>query len=174
MSWRAASLRTGLDLERLYDRPSGYATWTAFYVMSYACADGRCHTARRSPRVHPTSTSRDVSDQAFHSLSNFYCMSRCACGEGLGTRLQHIYFIIWCTGHYMQCMYVYVCLYLYTCTYIYICLYLYILVDTGSSGTVHPLTAPQTPLPPSSKTVCTMYLHSKLHVYTFLITNCLL
>ena len=49
VSWRAASLRTGLDLERLYDRPSGYATWTArsltFYVMSYACAHGRCHTA---------------------------------------------------------------------------------------------------------------------------------
>ena len=48
VSWRAASLRTGLDLERLYDRPSGHA-WTAcsltFYVLSYACAHGRCHTA---------------------------------------------------------------------------------------------------------------------------------
>ena len=43
-----------------------------------------------------------------------------------------------------------------------------------SSGAVHPPTAPQTPLPPSSKTVYTMYLHSKLHVYTVLITNCLL
>ena len=31
------------------------ATWTArsltFYVMSYACAHGRCHTARRPPHV---------------------------------------------------------------------------------------------------------------------------
>ena len=26
VSWQAAPLRTGLDLERLYDRPSGYAT----------------------------------------------------------------------------------------------------------------------------------------------------
>ena len=24
-----------------------------------------------------------------HSLSNFYCVLRCACGEGLGTRLIH-------------------------------------------------------------------------------------
>ena len=64
--------------DRPSDRPSGYATWTAFYVMSYACADGRCHTA--APGVHPTSTSRDVSDQAFPSLSNFYCVLRCACG----------------------------------------------------------------------------------------------
>ena len=32
------------------------------------------------PGVHPTSTSRDVSDQAFRSLSNFYCVLRCACG----------------------------------------------------------------------------------------------
>ena len=40
--------------------------------------------------------------------------------------------------------------------YMYIFIYLYILVDTRSSGTP---TAPQTPLPPSSKTVCTMYLH---------------
>ena len=42
------------------------------------------------PGVHPTSTSRDVSDQAFHSLSNFYCVLRCACGEGLGTRLVYV------------------------------------------------------------------------------------
>ena len=39
------------------------------------------------PGVHPTSTSRDVSDQAFPgpSLSNFYYVARA--GEGLGTRL---------------------------------------------------------------------------------------
>ena len=47
VSWRAVYLRTGLDLERLYDRPSGHAIWTArsltFYVLSYACAHGRCH-----------------------------------------------------------------------------------------------------------------------------------
>ena len=51
----------------LYNRPSGHATWTA-------------RSLTFTPGVHPTSTSHDVSDQAFPSLSNFYCVLRCACG----------------------------------------------------------------------------------------------
>ena len=41
------------------------------------------HVVRMRRRQVPhrqASTSRDVSDQAFPSLSNFYCVLRCACG----------------------------------------------------------------------------------------------
>ena len=34
----------------------------------------------RTKHAWPTSTSRDVSDQAFPSLSNFYSVLHCACG----------------------------------------------------------------------------------------------
>ena len=65
LSWRAASLRTGLDLERLYDRPSGYDLDRAFTNVLRLIVRMR---TRQEPH-HPTSTSRDVSDQAFPSLS---------------------------------------------------------------------------------------------------------
>ena len=58
--------------------------FTNVYVLSYGCAHGRFHTA--APGVHPTSTSRDVSDQVFPSLSNFYCVLRCACGGRPGNQ----------------------------------------------------------------------------------------
>ena len=35
------------------------------------------------PCVHPMSTSRDISDQAFPALSNFYCVLHCVCGGRL-------------------------------------------------------------------------------------------
>ena len=46
--------------------------------------------------VHPTSTSRDVSDLAFPSLSNFYCVLRCACGGRPGNEASthvHVFFL---------------------------------------------------------------------------------
>ena len=81
VSWRAASFRTRLDLERLYNRPSGYATWTAFYVMSYACAHGRCHTARRPPHVM-------FLTRPSPRLAIFIACYVTRPGEGLGTRLE--------------------------------------------------------------------------------------
>ena len=64
----------------------------AIHIVPYDCDLDRVFTnvlrhaqtaGATPPGIHPTSTSRDVSDQAFPSLSNFYCMLRCTCGEGL-------------------------------------------------------------------------------------------
>ena len=99
MSWRAASLRTGLDLERLYDRPSGYDLDRAFtnvlrLVVRMRTRQVPHRQASTPPGVHHhTSTSRDVSDQAFPSLSNFYCVLRCACGGRPGNEATYGYYI---------------------------------------------------------------------------------
>ena len=79
------------------------------------------HVVRMRRRQVPhrlASTPRDVSDQAFPSLSNFYCVLRCACGEGLGTRLP-----IWgelSLGQSKSCTYIRTGVHLHTCIPTYV------------------------------------------------------
>ena len=75
VSWRTASLRTGLDLERLYDRPSGYATWTASHRQASTPRPPHVmFLTRPSPR-----------------LAIFIACYVARAGEGLGTRLSIVY-----------------------------------------------------------------------------------
>ena len=68
------------------------------------------------PGVHPTSTSRDVSDQAFPSLSNFYCVLQYICGEGLGSGLSKTCLdcclLLYCSSQFYPLL-PYVCIYMY-------------------------------------------------------------
>ena len=63
-SWRAASLRTGLDLERPYDRTTVRPDTNVLRPVV------RMRTTQMPHRQ--ASTSRHVSDQAFPELSNFF------------------------------------------------------------------------------------------------------
>ena len=74
------------------DRTLPKTTVRTFYVLSYACAQRRCHTARRPPHVM-------FLTRPSPSLAIF-CVLRCArAEEGLGTRL------------------LYTCIAMYTCKY---------------------------------------------------------
>ena len=54
----------------------------------------------------------------------------------------------------------------YVCICMHIFIYLYILLDTCSSGAVHLLTAPQTPLPPTGKTMGCFYRYLHWHAHS--------
>ena len=80
-----ALFRLGLRLRNISHN------WACYYASIKASGNPKKFDIRKlratPPGVHPTSTSRDVSDQAFPSRSNFYFVLQYICGEGQGSGL---------------------------------------------------------------------------------------